>query len=52
MKDLACAAASVLLPTPTGLARHVFADEKRDYYEIADGLPQHQCLVAGGRAAA
>lgn len=29
--------------TPTGirLGKHIFVSEKGDYYEIADGLPQH-----------
>lgn len=29
-------------PTSTHLDRHIFVAEKGDYYEIADGLPQHQ----------
>lgn len=31
------------LDAPTGLAvsRHIFVAEKGDYYDIADGLPQH-----------
>ena len=28
-------------PTGTHLHMHIFVDEKGDYYEIADGLPQH-----------
>ena len=29
-------------PTGTHLEKHIFVAEKGDYYEIADGLPQHQ----------
>ena len=29
-------------PTDTKLAIHVYVAEKGDYYDIADGLPQHQ----------
>lgn len=31
------------LDAPTGLtiAKHIFVDDKSDYYEITDGLPQH-----------
>lgn len=29
-------------PTGTRLTKHIFVAEKSDYYEIADGLPQHQ----------
>ena len=29
-------------PTNTHLAIHIFVADKGDYYEIADGLPQHQ----------
>jgi hypothetical protein len=28
-------------PTGTRLHMHIFTSEKGDYYEIADGLPQH-----------
>jgi hypothetical protein len=28
-------------PTNTRLAMHIFVADKGDYYEIADGLPQH-----------
>ncbi len=28
-------------PTQTHLTRHIFTDNKGDYYEIADGLPQN-----------
>ena len=28
-------------PTGTRLAKHIFTADKGDYYEIADGLPQH-----------
>jgi hypothetical protein len=29
------------VPTRTHLAAHIFVADKGDYYEIADGLPQH-----------
>jgi hypothetical protein len=29
-------------PTGLRLARHIFVDDKGDYYEIADGLPQRR----------
>ena len=29
-------------PTGTKLAMHIFVADKGDYYDIADGLPQHQ----------
>ena len=29
-------------PTDTHIALHIFMAEKGDYYDIADGLPQHQ----------
>jgi len=29
-------------PTHTHLALHIFVAEKGDYYEITDGLPQHE----------
>ena len=29
-------------PTHTQLALHIFVAEKGDYYEITDGLPQHE----------
>jgi len=29
-------------PTGTQLALHIFVDDKGDYYEIADGLPQNR----------
>ena len=28
-------------PTETSLKHHIFVDEKGDYYELADGVPQH-----------
>lgn len=28
-------------PTGTRLAKHIFTADKGDYYDIADGLPQH-----------
>jgi len=33
-------------PTHTRLALHIFVANKGDYYEIADGLPQHQQVPA------
>jgi hypothetical protein len=37
------------LKTPTGLktARHIFAGDKGDYYEIADGVPQDPGTMTG-----
>jgi hypothetical protein len=29
-------------PTGTRLAIHIYVADKGDYYEIADGVPQHQ----------
>lgn len=29
-------------PTDTHIEMHIFVSEKGDYYEITDGLPQHQ----------
>ena len=29
-------------PTRTKLSMHIFVADKGDYYDIADGLPQHQ----------
>ena len=29
-------------PTGTHLEMHIFVSEKGDYYDIADGLPQHE----------
>ena len=29
-------------PTGTRLEKHIFTADKGDYYEIADGLPQHE----------
>jgi hypothetical protein len=29
-------------PTGARLAKHIFVADKGDYYEIADGVPQHQ----------
>jgi hypothetical protein len=29
-------------PTGTRLAKHIFVAEKGDYYDITDGLPQHE----------
>ena len=36
----AISAGSLDLPTGLRLARHIFVDDKSDYYEIDDGLPQ------------
>jgi hypothetical protein len=33
---------SIDTPTRTQLRIHIFVEEKGDYYEIADGLPQNQ----------
>lgn len=30
------------LPTETSLKMHIFVSEKGDYYDIEDGVPQHQ----------
>lgn len=32
------------------LTHHAFVDEKGDYYDIADGLPQHAQFTGGERA--
>ena len=37
---IAIAAGSLDRPTGLRLVRHIYADDKGDYYEIADGLPQ------------
>ena len=29
-------------PTGVRLAKHAFVGEKGDYYDICDGLPQHE----------
>jgi hypothetical protein len=29
-------------PTGTQLEKHIFVADKGDYYDIADGLPQHE----------
>lgn len=29
-------------PTGTSVKMHIFVNDKGDYYEIADGLPQHE----------
>lgn len=29
-------------PTRTSVKMHIFVANKGDYYEIADGLPQHE----------
>lgn len=34
-------------PTGAKLARHVFVEDKGDYYEINDGLPQHARFSGG-----
>ena len=36
------AAGALDAPTGTRLAKHIFVADKSDYYEIADGLPQHE----------
>jgi hypothetical protein len=42
-KDVtAIAMGSLDTPTGTHLAKHIFVAHKGDYYEITDGLPQHQ----------
>lgn len=33
-------------PTATKMALHIFVADKGDYYEIADGLPQHERFPA------
>ena len=37
---IAIAAGSLDQPTGLKLAKHIYADDKGDYYEIADGVPQ------------
>jgi hypothetical protein len=37
---MAIAAGSLDQPTGLKIARHIYVDDKADYYEIADGLPQ------------
>ena len=39
--DIAILAASVDEPTGLRMASHIFVADKGDYYEIADGIPQH-----------
>jgi hypothetical protein len=42
-KDLiAIAMGAFETPTGTRLAKHIFVDDKGDYYDIADGLPQNR----------
>lgn len=31
-------------PTQTALTMHIFVGDKGDYYDIADGLPQHRTI--------
>lgn len=38
--DMGILAASIDKPTGVRMARHIFVDDKGDYYEITDGLPQ------------
>jgi len=38
--DMAILAASIDEPTGLRMASHIFVEDKGDYYEIADGLPQ------------
>lgn len=39
---IAVAMGAFASPTGTRLAKHIFTADKGDYYDIADGLPQHQ----------
>ncbi len=39
---IAVALASLDRPTGVSLGRHVWVNGKGDYYDIADGLPQHE----------
>ncbi len=39
---LAVAMGAFAAPTGTRLEMHIFTADKGDYYEIADGLPQHR----------
>ena len=39
---IAIAMGAFASPTGTRLAKHIFTADKGDYYDIADGLPQHQ----------
>ena len=41
MDFIAVAMGAFEQPTGTRLAKHIFVADKGDYYEIADGLPQH-----------
>jgi len=38
---IAIAMGAFASPTGTRLAKHIFTADKGDYYDIADGLPQH-----------
>ena len=38
---IAIAMGAFAAPTGTRLVKHIFVADKGDYYEIADGLPQH-----------
>ncbi len=38
---IAVAMGSLQAPTGTRLAKHIFVADKGDYYDIADGVPQH-----------
>jgi hypothetical protein len=38
---IAVAMGAFAAPTGARLAKHIFVADKGDYYEIADGLPQH-----------
>jgi len=38
--DMGILAASIDEPSGVHLARHIFVEDKGDYYEITDGLPQ------------
>jgi hypothetical protein len=40
--NIAIAMGAFERPTGARLQKHIFVADKGDYYEIADGLPQHQ----------
>ena len=44
---IAIAAGSLDAPTGLELVKHVFVADKGDYYEITDGLPQHEKSSGG-----
>ena len=41
-EKIAIAMGAFEAPTGTHMDKHIFVDGKGDYYEIADGLPQHR----------